>query len=545
MTQSGKVLPFGLSAWRLRRGADRQRQRGRSEDAVALLRRAAEQENSPAGWIALAAQLRTLGCYEQALQVLRRVAAGSDFPCEAWLEMARCQAALQEDEGAVDCLCRYLNEDPYSAAADEARMMLSQLEQPDERRDALRLHQLGRRGFAAWLAGDEELGMRRLERAMRMAENPAGLYVSVAVRLMTLRRCGEAVRYLAAAVDIEPEDPRAACMLCAALHGAGKPRMARGLLRQYMPRCMNPVGENVFCTTAELLGAQTELEEYLRARLAAQPCRVTLMHRMADMLIGRGDVEQAKGWWQRILHLDPADVRALLMLRYLARHEQTPPQGYWPVELIRDCWLQLLLMRHDENCVVSLEEGSDDRLLLDFAMQQHDEGMQRCAVELASRRDSPESRRYLREQLMNVALSPNTRARIMLHLTQVGESGNMQTLMGQRVTTMSCTPVRNRPGSMWRMFLMRLLSVSARHRQSEAIASLSAGVWPLLSPEEKRRSVGRDAYCWAKAFELLYLRMTGQEAAAARVVRRLDVSIRKVSRILRTIGARMEAEEIK
>lgn len=541
MTQTGKVLPFELSAWRLRRGADRRRRLGRPQDAVALLRRAAQADDTPAGWISLAAQLRAVGCYEQALRLLRRAVAMPDPPCEVWIEMARCHAALEEREGAVDCLYRYLNEDPYSDAADEARSLLARMESVGEDRDAFRLPRLVRRGFDAWYAGNEELAMRRLNRAMDIACRPAGLYVSVAIRLMAENRCREAVRYLAAATALEPDNAWAACTLCIAVHGAGKPRAAKGLLRQFMPRCMTPAAEMVFCSAAAILGADDLLMEYLNTRMAAMPCRVALMHRMADVMVARDDMDQARSWWQRILHLDPSDVRAAMLLRHPPRESFAVAAGGWPVECIRHAMMQLLLLRCGDGGQ-PLEEGSDSRVALDFAFQQHDEGMQKTALEVLISMDSPEADRFMRELLLNPGVAPDVCARIMLHLTRRGDTGPLQALMGQRITTVSCTPVHKSPASRWRMFLVRLLGETAGYRQSETIAALAAGVWPLLTPRQRDACIGREGFQWVKAFEILYLRMTGQEMAAQRVVARLPVSVRKVSRILRAIGRRMEPQ---
>ena len=40
--------------------------------------------------------------------------------------------------------------------------------------------------------------------------------------------------------------------------------------------------------------------------------------------------------------------------------------------------------------------------------------------------------------------------------------------------------------------------------------------------------------------EILYLRLTGQDEAAGRVVREMEISLRKVSRALRAIARRMD-----
>ena len=85
-----------------------------------------------------------------------------------------------------------------------------------------------------------------------------------------------------------------------------------------------------------------------------------------------------------------------------------------------------------------------------------------------------------------------------------------------------------------------LLEETRRHRQSEAIVECAAEIWPLLSRREQQEAAGMDSYLWVKAIEILYLRLTEQEEAAASCVRRMPVSMRKVSRVLRRIARRME-----
>ena len=245
----GQVVPFRLSAGKLRKSAYEHRRRGRPMEAVELLRRAALQEDTPAGWLHLAEELRRLGCYEQAATLLYRLLARADVPIQVWMELARCQAALGKQDAAVDSLYHYLHEDPYSDIADEARGMLSTLDE-EEPQDAFRLPPLIRRGLTAWRNGRRELGQRRLMRAVRMARKPARLYITLALLYMAEGEFDQAVHVLSAALRCEPGSARAACMRCVALNARGQRRMALGLLKQAEKLCDTAEGEDLFLTTA-------------------------------------------------------------------------------------------------------------------------------------------------------------------------------------------------------------------------------------------------------------------------------------------------------
>ena len=81
--EQGMLYPFRISGSRLRQRAQQLRRYGQTLDALALVRRAAEQEDTPAGWMALAEELllqyvRETGCalilVTHSLQQARRVA---------------------------------------------------------------------------------------------------------------------------------------------------------------------------------------------------------------------------------------------------------------------------------------------------------------------------------------------------------------------------------------------------------------------------------------------------------------------------------------
>ncbi|MBP3638219.1 MAG: tetratricopeptide repeat protein [Clostridia bacterium] len=539
----GQVVPFCLSASKLRKSAYEHRRRGRPVEAVELLRRAALQEDTPAGWLHLAEELRRLGCYEQAATLLYRLLARADVPIQVWMELARCQAALGKQDAAVDSLYHYLHEDPYSDIADEARGMLSTLDE-EETQDAFRLPPLIRRGLTAWRNGRRELGQRRLMRAVRMARKPARLYITLALLYMAEGEFDQAVHVLSAALRCEPGNARAACMRCVALNARGQRRMALGLLKQAEKLCDTAEGEDLFLTTAWTLSAHETRKAFLLARHRQQPCRIVLMHHLADLCWTQNDNDQAVAWWHRILRLDPDDVRARAMLRWSSMpQEQLPPAGTLP-QAEAKIMLQSLMEADAQKLSpeTMLRPGSDSRIAIDWCFTVSSEGIQQTGMELLASQDTPAIRQYLRELLVSPTVLHSVRQKVMLHLAQQGETGPMHVLMGQRVSTAECTPMPQGKQHLWKTFLPRLLEETRRHRQSEAIVAFAAELWPMLSNRHRHDTAGMDSYLWVKAVEVLYLRLTEQDEDAAKAVKDMPVSMRKVSRVLRKIARQMDIE---
>ena len=92
--EQGVLYPFRLSGSRMRQSAVNLHRRGQAVDALALVRRAAVQDDTPAAWLALAAELRAMGNWEAAVQLLARVISRDPHQNGVWMEMARCLQAL-------------------------------------------------------------------------------------------------------------------------------------------------------------------------------------------------------------------------------------------------------------------------------------------------------------------------------------------------------------------------------------------------------------------------------------------------------------------
>ena len=149
-------------------------------------------------------------------------------------------------------------------------------------------------------------------------------------------------------------------------------------------------------------------------------------------------------------------------------------------------------------------------------------------------------RRYLRELLTNPMVYPSVRRQVMISLASHGDMGPFHVLAGARMSTAECRPVPVKRSRLWRQFLPHLLESTRGHGQMEAIVAFAAELWPQLAPAQQEEAAGLGGFRWVKAMEVLYLRVTGQDEAAAGVVRSMEISLRKVSRALRAIARRMD-----
>lgn len=537
-TIHGNVVPFALPAHRLRRSAEDYRKRGQPIEAVSLLRRAAEQEDSVMGWLRLAQQLRRMNCQEQASVILYRLCARRNMLPEVWLELGKCQQVLGRKDAAIDCLYHYLSEDPYSEGAEAARAMLEQLETPEETHRAFRHTALIRRGLASYRRGEKEAGVRRIRRAIRMSKEKAPLYITLAVLFLAEGKGEAALVDLAHALRHDPGNVRAMSMMCVTLSSLNKRRMAMAMLERCAEKASEPNAEEYFLTAAWTITADRITRAYLEKQLKQKPYRIALMHHMAVLCWQEGQSEDAQRWWKRILSLDPQDQRARAMILWAPEHPdmQIPMMGALPGDVVKQYLAKLLtILNSDMPADVMLAYGSESRAILDWCMNIPDIRLQSMALNAIGEREGDCVQAYLREMLIVPGTISEVRQKAMLRLAEMGDTGPLNILMGQRITTAQMTRVEAKPRGQWTLFLPQLLRETRRTCESQELAFFAADLWTMLTPAQQREAVGPKGYQWLKAIEILYLRLTGREEAAEKIVRGLPVSPRKISRILRGV----------
>lgn len=543
----GQVVPFTLSAARLRRGASVYRKRGQHVEALELTRRAAQEEDTPSGWLALAQLLRAQGCWEQAANILTMLLARDDVLPETWLELARCLQAIGWPELATDCLYHHLEDDPWSAGADEARMMLAGLESPYLRQVPDRLPLLVRRGLKAWQEGRRDLALRRLRRALRMEEETERLHITLAYLYLSEDDMPSAIRETFRAIHAAPDHPQAWLALCGMLAQQDKRRAALALLKRTRPLCQDVASEELYLNAAWSIEAYREAEDYLLDRLRRYPGRIALLLPLADVAWATSQRERAIQIWRHIQRIDPEDRRAAAMLAWA---QSDPDDSLLAPGALPMSALKAHLLTLSKAVINNLPEeellrpGSETRAMLDGCFDIAEETQQAAALSLLFESEHPDVVRYLRQLLLHPGVLPQVRRRVLVRLAELGQTSPMYMLMGSRITTVQCQPIdMSRPVSLWRMFLPVLVRETRMWRQSPEIVGFAADLWPLMSPEQRRAAAGREQLCYVKAIELLYLRVTGQEAAAEEVAAELPISARRIGRVLRALARMIDEPE--
>lgn len=542
-TNQGMVIPFSLSGSRMRRSAQEYRRRGQVLDALSLVRRAAEQEDTASGWQTLAAELRQLGCWEAAAGLLGRTLSREEHAPSAWLDMARCQAALGAKGLATDCLYHQLQEDPWSPEGDAARAMLAEMDDLPEMKEPHRTDRLIHRGLRAWHTGSAAQGIRMLERAVRITANKARLMTTIALLYMTQWDFRGSMKWLSRAMRQAPEDPRVTCTMAAVLQQMGRRRMARGFLRRAMPMCLECAKEEQFLTSAWAMDAWPEMNEYLTVRLRQHPHRTPLLRAKATILYEQGRVQEAQEVWRQILSVDPGDRRSAALLTWSReglQEQATMPM--LPGRLPSSVLAQQRSRLEASDGTELLRHGCEERKIMEwYAVSGDPEEAELLMTLLQSQPDREGEIRFFRELLTRPDTAESLRRRALVRLAELEHFEPLTMLMGDRYTVAQCQKVKaDRIGKPWRTFLPLLLKETRRYGESMEIAHFAAALWPVMSQEQHLDAAASGGFLWCRAFEVLWLRQTGREDEAVRVVRRMPVSARRVSRLLRQLGQALE-----
>ncbi len=542
--EQGVLYPFRLSASRMRQSAVQLRRQGQALDALALVRRAAQQEDTPSAWLALAADLRQLGNWEAASRVLARVLAKTPDHPAAWIDMARCMQALGQSPAALDCVYHQLQESPWSPEGDAARAMLAELEAMADEKEPRRVQKMIHRGIAAWQNGDRPLGERRIRRALRIVADRERLLVTTAMMCMLEMDLDGALRYLTRALRCAPEDPRTLTALSTLYQQVGRRRLARGFLALAGKHAEDALAEDGFLTAAWAQDAWPELSAYLQRRMKSQPHRIPLLTAKATMLGERGEPEAAMNVWREILAIDPDDRFAGAMIALMQeRHDAVLlAPGMLPRSERQRQMTELTMAGESLSMGEMLQAGGRPRQLLDWFLASGDAGERQKAMEILSASDDAELIPYLKEVICRPFLRMDVRQWALVRLTALGCREQMLMMTGMGFSMIACQPVQEKKHQPWRIFLPLLLEETRRYRQSNEMAEFAQAIWRCLPASDRLAAAGTDRYAWCKALEILFLRMAGEEARAARVAADTPLSPRRISRVLRKIYRRFMAE---
>ena len=532
-----KLYSFRLSGSRMRNAAVRLRRNGQIPDALALVRRAAEQEDTPAAWLALAEELRQTCNWEAAAQLLARVISREPEHPAVWMEMARCLQALGQTETALDCAYHQLRVAPWTPAGDGARSMIAQLQPPEREHEIHREQMLIHRALSAWQSGDRPLGERRIRRALRIVQEKERLLVTAAMLCMMQLDLDGALRYLVRALRVNPHDPRTLTALSTLYYQRQKPRLARGFLRKAADFAESVLAEDGFLTAAWAQNAWPEMQDYLMARRKRMPFRGALHAAEAGMLTELGWAEEARERWKDVIAVNPEDRYALTMMTAETTEAErllTVPGMLPRRERIKQTEM---LQRAAENGENLLQPGSINRRLLDWCITSSDAAERQLAMSLMEQCESDEAADFLKELLCRPFLRAESRQWALLRLAEMGCEEPLPILMGSHYSIIGCKKAEDgQPARPWRNFLQTLLTVTRHHRRSGEIAEFAADIWRGI-PEDLRRQAGeKNCYTWCIAVEALFLLAAGEDEKAARAVAEAFVPARRVSRVIRRIS---------
>ena len=523
-------MPFGMSGARMRRSAQQYRRCGQPLEALSLVRRAAQQDDTAAAWQAVAAELRQMSCWESAAAVLSRVLSRDDMPVTAWLDMARCLMALGQQDAAEDCLYHLLHEEPWIPEADAAREMLRDITLTQEETGPARLQLLTQRAMAAWQRGDRKLALRRLKRAIRLSEKKARLMTTAALLYMMAGEGQQALRWISKAMRSEPQESAAPCSMAALLHQMGRRRIARGLLRKAAPLCADPVAEERFCTTAWSMDAWPELEDFLRLRLKRTPYRIPLLQAKATMLHEQSHHREAQELWRLILSIDPCDRRAHTLLEWT----QTNPglmlsPGRLPATTLSAQQKQLKAAGAD-----LFRCGSEARRVLDWCAGSQETAEQQLAFDIAKNHpDKTGEILWLREILTRSDVQESLRQRALMRLAELEHFEPVNVLLGNRFVSAQCQPVKTSPTRrLWHAFLPAMLRMAVRYHQPERAVAFAAQMWPMLTPAERQEAAASQPATWSRLMLVLFLIREGQSQKAAEEMQQLHMPARRIQRMI-------------
>ena len=545
--EQGVLYPFRLTGSRMRQSAVQLRRQGNVLDALALVRRAAEQDDTPAGWQTLAAELRQMGNWEAAVRLLARTLSQSPHHSGAWMDMARCLHALGQDALAVDCAYHQLQEDPWSAEGDAARSFLAETDTLAEGKEPGRVQRLAQKGLAAWQSGDRAAGERCVRRALRLTDDKERLLVTAAMLCMLEMDLTGALKYLPRALRCNPEDPRTLTALATLYHQLGKRRMSRAFLKKAGMYADSVMAEDGFLSAAWAQDAWGEMADYLTARMKRQPHRIALLSAQATMCGEQGNLTGAQALWREILAIDPDDRQAATLIAW----SQTQPQLFINVpgllpRMERQRQMTELRMAGESLAAAELLcHGSRSRRLVDWALESIDTSERRLAMELLERADGPAVIAYLKELLCRPFLNMEAHQWALVRLAEMGCREEMLMMAGPHYTLVQCQALdEKKPRQPWRIFLPLLLQETRRYGASNAIADFAASLWRCMTHSQRMDAAGPGRLVWCKAMEILYLRMTGREERAATVALHTPLSPRRISRVLRQLGRTLEAETV-
>lgn len=547
----GLMVTFETSGTALRRSAQEHLRKGSRLKAVELLHMALQQEDTPETRFLLADTLYGMQCAPQAADLLYRLCTDPEPPRGVYFLLAMCLRDMGNVQGAMDALAHDLQQDSESPESDDSRMMLAELAETMDEDSSPRMLMLGLRAQCAADAGELSLARRRMRRLERIAPDKTWARERWAEMEHMAGEDAAALRVLARAMRLEPQNASCRLALCSMLGSMGRRRAACGFLRRFV------AAQEAAGHTEEILAVAEELKDWATVKQAAQaklrsgsPFSISPLHALAEACWHTGERERAHQLWERIIRIDPMDVRALALYRWPLDAEEELPTGDLPPISAAEEAVQRVKQAVQEG------QGAQELLRLDaplrpwifWMLRAHFKPLQQLAL-YALRGEDAQTRQALREALVLPGVMTYIRQAALLRLTELGEQGPFPMQAGGVLALAECTPATGQSPRGWRRFRTLLLKEAGWHGHARELVEKAAEIWRRLTPAQRRRAAGEEAYLWVKTVELGWLIERMDVEGEQAVLRQLPVSFRRLDRIQREITRQtgwspyMEGEE--
>ena len=409
-----KVVPFERGNDYLMRRAQVNRQAGRLLDALALQRRATEQEDSPACRMDLAQTLCQMGCYEESNRILAGMLGEPDAPGDCYFGLCCNYMGMGQDELAYRAMVQFLARDPQALNRDEVSQMFNDLmrtrsahRQAHLTRSARRALQLSKAAQARQDQGDLALAYRLMKRALRALKGSEDVNIrtQMAQLLNLLGRHQEAARQMDKVLSFRLVGDGSLGVAAKVYAQAGQASKAAAAILRLEAR--EPQGASLRL----LLDACCAVGDDERVRLLAPralrdtPYDRRLLHQCAVNRVRQGrPVEQAVSFWTRALRIDPGDTVARWGIKQATQGKLLPsmPYDYALPAAEAERWRHQLCQALVMDNSALLERFHRCRALEDrlrWALYGSNRQAMLMARRLLSRLDDPTARRMLSESL--------------------------------------------------------------------------------------------------------------------------------------------------
>lgn len=527
----GRLVAFETSGAALRRSAQEHLRKGSRLKAVELLRMSLQQEDTPETRFLLADTLYGMRCTRQAADLLYSLCMMPDPPRGVYVLLAMCLRDMGYVEGAMDALAHDLQQDPESPESDDSRIMLAELSESMEDSLSPRVMMLSIRARQA--AGEENLPLarRRMRRLERVCPDRTWARERWAEMEYWLGDKAEALRILARAIRLEPQDWRCRLTLCSLLGDMGYQRAACGLLRWYEGK------RGIRKPKKEILQTAAELKDWELVKSCAQTwlrsgssCDPLLLHALAEACWHTGERERAHKLWERLVRIDPMDVRAQALYHWpLDTVEKLPTGDFPPLSAIEEAIQRVKQVAQDGQ--------GDWKLLwpwLCWMLREPIRPLQQLALTALQGEDA-QTRQILRTILVLPGIRTRIRQAAFLRLAELGEQGPFPMQVDGALAMASCSLSAEQKPRRWRWFRMLLLKEAGWHGHARELLEYAAEIWRHLTQAQRERAAGEEVYLWVKVVELGWLLAREDTEGARDVLLQLPVSHRRLDRILREI----------